>query len=269
MTLEPAGGNRFETIGVDTGSSKGTTVTSDAAADTYGSWTELDASTGNDANLLILNVLDCQTKAFFAVDLAIGAASSEQVIASKLRLFPYIAQGASFALPLFIPAGTRLSARVMDSTTSTRFVSVAGYLTYAPGVVGCARMELLGGADTAGEDVASDSGSAHTKGSWVEMGTSAFAYKYLFLAAQPYDDTLTAGVGQLVDIGVGAASSEQVMAANMFFHGDTQTDGITPPVTPLLPVSLDEGTRLALRQQSESASFQDAYTVKYSLYGLG
>ena len=271
MLLTPAGGNRFEAVGPNTGTSKGVDVTSDASADTYGSYAELVAATDHDANWLTVHICDAGTKAYFALDVAVGAVSSEQTVIEKFRFFVTTAQGTSFTLPVFVPAGSRLSARLMDSTTSARTVSVAAYLAWTDAVTPGARIELLddGGASQ-GMNVAS-SATANTKGSWTAFSSNTgFDYRWLFLAAQPFDSAPTSAIGQLLDVGVGAASSEQVVIPNLFFHLETaSTDALYPPVTALFPVSIPENTRIALRQQSESGAFVDSYTVSYSLYGIG
>lgn len=100
----------------------GTTVTS-GAVNTKGSYpaTPLSTSTPRDAHgLLIFNTAKSVSAADYLVDIAIGAAASEQIIVQNLLFAAGSSSGVlrSYYLPVKIPAGSRLNARSQCSTAS-------------------------------------------------------------------------------------------------------------------------------------------------------
>jgi hypothetical protein len=96
---------------------------------------------------------------------------------------------------------------------------------------------------------------------------------------------VTATYAQLVDIGIGAAGSEQVILPNLRFQASIMTGGVVTPYTPgsatltglstlfprwIPPIMCDipAGVRLAVRQQSSTTNTNDR-TSAYAIYGLG
>jgi hypothetical protein len=103
-----------------TTSSAGTTITSSTTANTKGSWTQLIADTGARA-LGILIALDntavSNTNTSQLLDIGIGASSSETVLIPDLASGYLLNENVSntfsaFYFPIFIPANSRLSARM-------------------------------------------------------------------------------------------------------------------------------------------------------------
>ena len=101
------------------------------------------------------------------------------------------------------------------------------------------------------------SGTAHTKGSWVELisSTSADAY-YISIATANATATSGSDTSTLLDIGTGAASSETVVIPNIPIghskHWVGSNSGFNTPLT--LPLYVASGTRIAARIQSAVVS---------------
>jgi hypothetical protein len=100
----------------------GTTVTS-GAVNVKGSYpaTPLSTSTPRDAHgILIFNTAKSVSAADYLVDIAIGAAASEQIIVENLLFAAGSSSGVlrSYYLPVKVPAGARLNARSQSSTAA-------------------------------------------------------------------------------------------------------------------------------------------------------
>ena len=110
----------------------------------------------------------------------------------------------------------------------------------------------------------SSGGSAHTKGSWVEVtaATAADVYRVAMMHADSQSSgTDTSG---LLDIGVGAAGSEVVVVPNLAV-GWAGTVATTQRPTWDLPLFIPKGTRVAVRWQSARTS--QALNTYWTLYG--
>ena len=121
---------KYEAFGVNPATSSGTEVTSGAAT-VKGAWTQLIASTGFDYNGFTLKVARNPTADCGLIDIAIGPAGSETVIVANLPWHltskTYAARfPQSFDLPLRIPAGSRIAARV-SSLAGNGIVCLSGH----------------------------------------------------------------------------------------------------------------------------------------------
>lgn len=97
-----------------------------------------------------------------------------------------------------------------------------------------------------GGTTVTSSATAHTKGAWVQLD-AATAFEATMLALYitvQFQDTL-----YLVDIGIGAAGSEQVLIPNLLV---SQSVGVTTEV--VLPISVPAGSRISVRSQDNFGS---------------
>ncbi len=91
---------------------------------------------------------------------------------------------------------------------------------------------------------------ANTKGAWAELDPSiANEIRMMMIALGQNDLTATSKAFYLVDIGVGAAGSEQVIIADYPVARDSSGDRPQPQLTPPIPVNIPAGSRLAVRAQ--------------------
>lgn len=264
------GGAALSSAGADTTASCGTLLTA-AGASVKGSYSQLVASTACDAIGLIITAGPTTSNQRFSLDLAVGGAGSEQIIAPDL-MFSFSANlGIAVAhfIPLSIPAGTRLSARVQGSAGGSPTLKVSVQLLDA----GFDGLGALGACDVYGFVSGSTKGttvdpgtSANTKGSWTQLVASTTR------DIQALGVTFDGGGGgggshnSLVDIGVGAAASEQVLIPNIQ-ETSVSTLGYYPISMLLFPMSIPASTRLSARAQSTSiTSSQRNSTV--TLYGF-
>lgn len=207
-----------------------TTVTGSGTAHVKGAWSQLVASTAGESHLMKLFVVSTQTSTANSatlMDIGIGGAGSEKVIVPNLGVgFALLAltsgsaqAGAEYTIPVQIPSGTRVAARLQALRTAPQTASVA--------------MDLMGGqppggfpsgaaVDTYGADTATSNGVvltgaavAPTKGAWSEIVASTpNAIKGLMISPQGNTGIL-ASVSSVIDIGVGAAGSEIVVVPDI------------------------------------------------------
>lgn len=204
---------RSESWGVVSGSSGGTTVSA-ATANIYGSWVQLKASTGLEATSLIITIADPNGNDEIKVDIGIGASGSEVVIAESLffRADGYLRNnGMTYSLPLRVPAGTRVAARMRSASASRSCQVSVRALAGDSSYNAFERLEPIGGAY-----VATPGYTGHTKGAWSQLvAASAANYKALHIVFGLLDYVSSQTSCGLLDLGVGAAGSEVIIVPDL------------------------------------------------------
>lgn len=256
----------FEAVGVNTGTSKGTTVTASGSTNTKGSYVELTAATTISADGFLLTVDTPAGGIDHMMDIAVGGAGSEVVILSNFSTELYFGGGSpSVFVPVPIQAGSRISARMQANQGS---VSDNVSLVLVKG--GLARMMGLKRATTYGADTATSTGtqvpyagSTNTKGAWVELTSSTVGRTRLLivLVGLRGGSNIATTNYSLFDIGVGASSSEVAVVSNVSTVGDANTDRYWPNVY-TIPVDIPAGSRLVARAQHSG-------NVPYDMIAIG
>lgn len=259
------GAQRYSSFAHNAATSRGVDVTSNATINVKSaSWIELDASTDMAAHGIIVQ-LDLMSGGRDAlVDIAIGGAGSEVVIAANL----YVGSGtggtgygATYVLPISIPEGTRLSAKSQSTTASTVVpVQVIGYQT---GLSPSSPSALV---DTYGADTTDSGGTSFDPGAtintkaatWTQIvATTSRRHNALLLAVGNQLNLVRTSANWLVDIGVGASSAEQTLIPNIQIGANTSSDTMLPQVLGPFPVHIPAGTRLSVRSQCSIADATD------------
>jgi hypothetical protein len=131
-SLPLVSGVSVETAGFNEGSTTLTQVTTGSSTYTFGSWTQLLASTTNKAVVLII-VVDASSSARFRIQIGVGASGSESAICEMT----YMASSTSgkpsdyAAYLVNIPAGSRISA-CAAAVTASQNIYVGCYLVEVP-----------------------------------------------------------------------------------------------------------------------------------------
>lgn len=162
----------------------GTNITS-GAINTESAWTELIASTARDTWGILVAFNRGGTNANIRsvlCDIGIGAAGSEIALISNLIGNSGVNSNVGFHnarfFPLFIPAGTRLSARVQTNAAAhvldviVRLIGAPDGAPYMP----CAGVETLG-TITGSLFAAVTPGASGAFGSWTTIGTTVHEWK--------------------------------------------------------------------------------------------
>jgi hypothetical protein len=224
----------------------GTTLTA-GSANVKGSWTQLIASTQADAYLVSVALRGPSVSARYLLDLGVGPSGQEQVVVPNLAwavgtveatpLYP-LAQ-----LPILIPAGSRLVARVQSNSGSAG-VGVYVQLFQAPASpVWAASSCTTYGANTATTDGLSVTPGANTWGSWTEVAASTGIIRALTLTMLP------SGIQRVIawQFGVGASGSETPVSGPLLVtetgtYVATYLSAYVPLSTPV-----PSGSRLSVR----------------------
>lgn len=263
---------RVDNVGALTASSEQTQLPGHTV-NTKGSWVQISASTPIDAHEVMFSVVNgvVGTTTSTLVDFGVGGAGSEQVIVPDWLITWDQWNGKDIAnviLPVRIPGGSRLAARFQatDSAVDLRVAAQLinrGFDAY-PG----RKVVSYGTASGTSRGTDIDPGaSANTKGSWVQLVASTNEdLKGIVLCVGNQDLTKTSTCTALLDIGVGGAGSEQVVVSNYHLGVDTNNEQFQPIVSPLIPINIPAGSRIAARAQ---CSITTATVRKFDLAILG
>lgn len=197
-------------------SSDGTTVTASGTTHTKGSYAQLIASTSRPSygiTIVIHNVGVASTNARMLVDIAIGAAASEQVIIPNLLAGNASAWNAAsnggtcYHFPIAIPSGVRISARCQASTASDtcNIIVWLHQARTAPGLWVGQRVTAYG------VNTGTSTGTAHTPGSTNSYATATQItssttnpIRYMQVGIDLASDTTGTSMRGMFRIGLGA-----------------------------------------------------------------
>lgn len=191
---------RVETAGASA------TVTAAASTNTKGSWTQLIASTSNLGDTLRLecdiDVSGATTGAL--VDIAFGASGSEVVVIENLAIGSWA--NTAIEIPLKIPQGTRISARIQANVASRQATVIVSTFysnsyEFAPTSV-----------DVIGTSTANSRGAAFVSANtYVQLTASTpQAYQAFILCPSRSDSTATA-FSTFTSLAIGGSGSEETL----------------------------------------------------------
>lgn len=267
------GGSVIESGGANLATSGGTVVTSNASANTKGTWTELLAATAYEANSFYIFLRGSTGSYDVMYDIGIGAAASEQVVVPNLT-FTAIALrvAAGVYIPLRVPKGSRISIRGQISSGSSQTCALFTIYLIATSLLngeGFSRAVNMGAntADSGGTSV-DPGGTINTKGSYSQLSAATvIEIGWLVICITGQANTATTTNVGLVDIAIGGAGSEQVIIANLAYCVDAAIDSPEPQYYGF-PVSIPKGSRVAARAQCSTNDATDRL-IDINLIGLG
>lgn len=266
------GGGRVDAGSRTSATSRGILV-SGGAANVKGSYAELLASADVDYDAILLQAASEFDIDDYLLDIAVGAGGSEQIILADWLAGTSRASSTSalcVTLPLKIDAGTRVSARCQCNRVSSSKLLIGLHLIkggfLAPS--GFTSIDTMGADTTNTRGQIVDPGAvANTKGAYTEIIASTVnAYGALTINVSMDQNLTVASVGFLVDIAIGAAASEVVIVEDLTLISDAAADALQPGSIYMIPVSVPEGSRLAVRAQSASTDATDRLFTA-ALYG--
>jgi hypothetical protein len=245
------GGQRVEAGAVDTTVSSGTLLTG-GTANVKGSYVELIASTAFHASWMLVSFSrTVSSSAEFLLDIAVGAAASEQVIVNNLYASGLSSLYFNYMFPVSIPPGTRISARIQDGASGTGRVNVALIGNSLLPSASYGRLTTYGAntADSGGVSI-DPGGTLNTKGAYSEIVASTTnRIRGLIIAIGAQGNNARTDALWLFDVAIGAAGSEQIIISDLPISCVAAGDAVSPGVFPIIPISIPEGTRVAVRAQ--------------------
>jgi hypothetical protein len=235
-------------------SSAATTVTANTSAHTKGSYSELIASTASNASMLgvwVTAIGAAATNTATLLDLAIGAASSESDFVSNIAVGAASGLGSGnsnagvlFHLPIKIPSGSRLSARIQSVVTGGKTATVRVFLIDA-GDYNSSPTSL----DSIGTDTADSAGvtMSGASGTW-NQAIASTSRAYRAVAVVPSSSNATnANITIDFDVGVGASGSEQAFGTMSATYNTNEFCWNVRPELSLFGRNIPSGSRLAVR----------------------
>lgn len=234
-------------------------VTGDASINTKGAYSELIAATAVDSEMILLTVTlgtaISGSNRTCLVDLAFGAAASEVVKVPDLN-FGHGRTQAAVLIPFAVPAGTRLSARCQGTQANqvinlTANVLQHGFAGPAPTSAVAYNIDATASWQTT---VLTVVGGTNAKGTWTQLAAALSAdARYMLVMMNGAGTTQQVG-NALVDIGVGASSSEVAIISNLGFVANTTENIITSGIAAPFRVNLKAGDRISGRYQCDSTN---------------
>jgi hypothetical protein len=251
----------------NTPTSTGTaTVTANTSAHTKGAYAEVIASTSAAGTMLVLIFSGVQTSnanTATLVDIATGAAGSETIIIPNIAIGGSAQSavrdiaGVALTLPVNIPAGTRLSARIQSVVTGGKTAGVEArvYSINDPSLTATTLTTLA--ADTATSQGLSLAGAS---GSYTQViASTAAAYSALAISPSVHNSVIPNNHG-VYTVATGAAGSEVDIGTIECFNWSSE--GVASVATgtyTVFPVTLPAGSRVAVKHNI--ASNPDRYGV--------
>lgn len=210
-------------------SSPGDGVTTGGTAATKGTAVQLIASTNFDAFWVTVMAFAYGTSAQASrgcLDIMVGAATEEVIIPNLLMGGAGARSDAAgcsmkrWDFPLYIPGGTRISAKAAGDRTSTAFgvaVQIYGGNACPPFRVGSKVTTYGIGTVPAGTAVTP--GTTAAEGAWTEITASTTEDHFAFVPSmQPGSDTTLTSITFLyMDLGLGAATEEALLGAEQSY----------------------------------------------------
>ena len=261
-------GGSVRQAGLVVANTLGTTVS--LGTDAKGAYAQLTAATAfaTDAMLVVINT-EAGDGSLKLIDISVGAAGSEVVIAPNLLYsnVSLIQDIGLYWLPVHIPAGSRIAARGRSpSANGVARVMVQLIATQMGCMTSRERVLSYGISGSDGTSV-DPGGTAHTKGAWVQLtGSTGAAVRALVLGTSHQNNTTRDDALWLLDIGVGPAGSENVVAANLMLTAESGSDLVSPPVIGPIFLNIPAGARIAARLQSSITGAADR-TLALAAYG--
>jgi hypothetical protein len=231
------------------------TVTADNAAHAKGAWSELIASTTANADMLWVNVEGIFTNATDTstlIDFALGASGIESAFVSDIAVGGAASAGAAanggitFVLPIKIPSGSRISARIQSIVTGGKTASV-NIKSYDMGSYNSAPVSL----DALGSSTATSSGTGMSANDTYTEVVSSTSQSYRGIVfVNSVSGTATASTNVNATVGLGAAGSEQKIGELRFrtTTSETTNSQLAQPI--IFGKNIALGSRLAVKMAS-------------------
>ncbi len=196
----------------------GTTITASGSTNTKGNWTQLVASLGFDAQLIIINAANsavAATDTSTLLDIGIGASSSESVLIPDLLVgwTPVTDAAGSprhYIFPLYVPSGSRISARCASARVSN---TVAVWITAYGGLRRsedwwCGEQVLAYGINSGvSQGTNITPGVSGAEGSWTSVGTTSQDHSMIVPGVGMNDTNAAANIGVTFDFGIDTTST--------------------------------------------------------------
>lgn len=264
------GGVEVTALGANPVTARGAALTASGTINTKGAYVELLSAANNTKGAagvaITIEKVEgnlCQTY----TDIAIGGAGSEEVIIPDLFYFGDVGFNTicdTFSLPVTIPSGVRISARVQsDVAAVTQNVIVclgSANFKQSTGLQKPVTYGLV--SNTRGTLVAQGSGAY---GSWIEIEAATSDEIKGFVVSCHRAASSWSNGGLLYQVAVGSAGNEEIITDGQFAitNGSETGGGL---VSAFISAGIPEGSRIAIR--SSATSLNSDFTFDFTIHGV-
>lgn len=248
----------------------GTSITTGAASGTKGTAVQLIASTGFDAYWITVIAYaygNTATDSQGCLDILTGAATEHVLIPNLLMGFcgtQALGPARGFKrwdFPLYIPAGTRLAAQAAGNRVSTALRVMVflyggdGSPAFRPG----SKVVTYGVTVPVGTTVVP--GASGAEGAWTQITASTTEDHFALVPSfQPGTDTTLNTLAYALDLGVGAATEEEI-AQSYWFDVNSDEAMVGPLNSMPCMQDIPSGTRLVTRVSNSGVNDLGNYNV--------
>jgi hypothetical protein len=216
-------------VGAAVGTQAGTTITSSASANTYGTWTQIHAGLTYGCDYLVVRINAVETSGDVItattlnayIDIGVGASSGAvMTVIEKLGGSQAQGLGVVYFIPVRIPPDTIVWARHQNTAASAKAgvqVSWFGGNMNPYSFPNFSAMVALGAVSASTTGTAITPNGAGSEGAWAQI-VSSTTDDYGGVMVSPLfnaDTSLTSGLHTTLDVGLGASGQEKVIGENL------------------------------------------------------
>jgi hypothetical protein len=251
---------RYESLGLGTG--VGTTVTANASANVKGSYATIGTAGFRYSGFVLSMTVLFGSVRRARLDIAINTGGADTIIVEDYYFEGTVGTPTVAALncffPVCIPSGATIKARIQCSTGSEAVeVSVVGVAFDFAGPIGASRMVSCSDfTNTAPTNTVAMTGTSYTAWTTIKASTPARISR-LWLAWSSNADTTRTACEFIVDIGIGSAGNEVVLASLV----GRQASIVFLPQDMGFPCDIPAAKRLAFRIQAANGAANDSFGV--------
>lgn len=245
-------------------------VTSNASANTKGSWTVQSSSTPYAAQALLVSAAPATSNLNYLLDIGVGGAGSEQIIFADFLISGQSRTSHWLWVPVSVPASSRLAVRCAAGTGSNDLRVACHLIAAGPWSRPHIGKVVAFGANsgTSGGTQINPGGSANTYGSYVQLtGSTSHDVCAIAVSTGGGTNTSPANTSFQICVSVGASSSEVEIINGHRFPSSGTADYYGPHNTNWVPCQIPAGSRVAVKAKSGTTDATDRL-FDIVVYGL-
>lgn len=236
-----------------------TTVTASATANAVGTWVALHAAAPFPVSMMRLHlgktgIAVAASNSQTLVDIGTGPNPTETLLIQDVAIGGALAFS-TWAFPVSVPTGTRIVVRLRSAVGSKSVTMGMQVMGGGMGLESGYRPTTYG-AVTSGSrgTILTAPGATNTEAAWTVISAStSLPMRWMVVGIASPNTTTATAADHLVDIGVGAASSEAAVVSDIACSISANEE-INTPHSLTFPVNIPAGSRLVARYRGTSTS---------------
>lgn len=277
MSLGSGVGGGFKSIGsgLDLSSTRGTTLTANASANTLGTFVELVSAANNTFSSNEIEITCSEfsastgTNAMMVV-LAVGGAGSEEIIVPDLLcrgVTGTVGTYYKYSFPISIPAGVRISVACQSRTGGQVIdVNISRSINSLSQDPGLSIIDPIGSTRSTGRGIeVARNTTINTFGAWVEITASLANAIRGFVVCGMRSNTSWSNAVVTYEVGAGSAGNEEMIYEGGLIMTTSSEEGVGN-VSPFRSVGIPAGTRISIRAQGDVNNTD--LDFDYIIYGV-